>query len=339
MRLIHTFNDPDQGKQFSQFLNAKNIEHQLEPLANNDWGSDDYGTIKINLWIIDEDQTEQATKWLELFKQDPTQKEFNVKIESPLEEIPFTPEEESSTEQKPIFQSAPPKDKSLITTYILCLCALLFIIAQFTRPHPTNIPEGIPLPPLLTAPINKSLMYDYPEKFKLIDKITALYGVDSLDSPNELPAEGQFLLKKSIETPYWQGLYKDIVKKVKEPDTPINLNNTPMFERIKSGEVWRLFTPSLLHFDIFHIFFNMVWLLVLGRQMEKQLGAFKYVFFILLTALISNTAQYLMSGSNFIGFSGVICGMIMFIWLRQKLAPWEGYHLHRSSMLFISIFV
>jgi len=340
MRLIHSFNNPDEGKQFSQFLLAKGVEHKHEVMSNSDWGSEDYGTLKTNIWIVDEDQTLEAARWLELFLQDPTHEDFNVKENTPMEEFKFIPNNAPPSQRKiePV-REAPFANKKSITTYILFICGLLFIIGQITRPYPTSIPKGVPLTPILTSTINKTLMYDYPEKFVLIDKITALYGIDSLENPRLLPPEGQFFFKKSIETPYWDGIYKDLVKKAKEPESPIDLNNIPMFEKIKKGEIWRLFTPCLLHSDIFHIFFNMIWLLVLGRQMEKRLGAIKYIFFIVIAAIFSNTAQYLMSGANFIGFSGVICGMILFIWTRQQRAPWEGYHLHRSSMMFVSIFV
>ena len=46
-----------------------------------------------------------------------------------------------------------------------------------------------------------------------------------------------------------------------------------------------------------------------------------------------------MSGSNFIGFSGVLCAMITFTWFRQKHAAWEGYDLLPMTMAFISLFV
>ena len=46
-----------------------------------------------------------------------------------------------------------------------------------------------------------------------------------------------------------------------------------------------------------------------------------------------------MSGSNFIGFSGVVCAMIAFVWIKQKHFPWDGYQLQQSSILFVMIFI
>lgn len=83
----------------------------------------------------------------------------------------------------------------------------------------------------------------------------------------------------------------------------------------------------------------MLWLIVLGKQLEQRIKPWRYILFILFIAIISNTAQYLMSGPNFIGFSGVLCGMLAFIWVRQKTAAWEGYQIDRMTLIFMLIFI
>ncbi|MEI8366116.1 MAG: rhomboid family intramembrane serine protease, partial [Parachlamydiaceae bacterium] len=45
------------------------------------------------------------------------------------------------------------------------------------------------------------------------------------------------------------------------------------------------------------------------------------------------------AGASFLGFSGILCGMLTFIWMRQKIAPWEGYPLPRSTFLFMMYFI
>lgn len=39
------------------------------------------------------------------------------------------------------------------------------------------------------------------------------------------------------------------------------------------------------------------------------------------------------------GLSGIVVGMAAFIWARQQIAPWEGYLLHRFTLIFLGIFV
>ena len=79
--------------------------------------------------------------------------------------------------------------------------------------------------------------------------------------------------------------------------------------------------------------------IIIGKQMEKRITLFKYLAFILFAGVFTNICQYLMSVANFIGFSGILCAMIAFVWIRQKRAPWEGYQLHPSTFNFISIFI
>lgn len=86
-------------------------------------------------------------------------------------------------------------------------------------------------------------------------------------------------------------------------------------------------------------FFNIIWLVVLGKLIEDKIGSFRFFLFVLITAAVSNTAQYLMSGPDFIGISGVICAMLGFIWARQHVAAWEGYNLMPGVISFMIFFV
>lgn len=337
MRLVGKFKDPQLGQKFSVFLNNKGIRHQLDVQTNTDWGSDDYGTAHCSVWVIDEDQFPEAYDWYEAFINNPFDDKFRV-------ELPTTPPPPPPQSEQDQVQKAPPPPKTFgselgkITSTILAICILLFVVSSMTAPRLKSIPDRLPYTPFLSSPVNKALMYDYPEAYDILDKAISIYGVSALETPSQLPPEGQYLLKSFYRTPYWTGVYQDIVEHFRNPAVPWNLD-VPMFEKIREGEVWRLLTPCFLHFDIFHILFNMLWLIVLGKQMEKKLGILRYILFILIVGIISNTAQYLMSGPNFIGYSGVICGMIVFIWMRQKLAPWEGYQLQRSTMVFVTVFV
>ena len=230
-------------------------------------------------------------------------------------------------------------NKFSVTFYLLLLCSILFVLSRFTTPSLTFFPKNIELYPLLTPTINKPLLYDYPEAFSLIDEVVSENGIDSLKNQKLLPLQAQALLAKSRQLPYWTGIYNILLSKLHDSNSDLKLNSIPLFEKIREGEVWRLFTPCLLHSDFLHIFFNMTWLLILGKQIEKRLRTWRYIFFILIAAIVSNTAQYLMSGSNFIGFSGVVCAMIAFVWIKQKHFPWDGYQLQQSSILFVMIFI
>ncbi len=91
--------------------------------------------------------------------------------------------------------------------------------------------------------------------------------------------------------------------------------------------------------DWLHILFNMAWLWLLGRQIEQRVGIFRYLILSLIVGSLPILLNILMSGPDFVGYSGIVIGMVGFIWMRQKKAPWEGYPLHPTIVRFIVIYV
>ncbi|MGM0632280.1 MAG: rhomboid family intramembrane serine protease [Pseudomonadota bacterium] len=89
------------------------------------------------------------------------------------------------------------------------------------------------------------------------------------------------------------------------------------------SDVIRLFTPALLHFGIIHLVFNSLWLWHLGERIESALATVPYIGLILATAFFGNVAQFLWSGgqANFGGMSGVVYGLIGYIWMWQTFVP------------------
>lgn len=336
MRLVRTLSDPKKAQAISALLKRQGIDNVCEIQSNTDWGSPDYGTTKAVLWVVMEEQFDEAVRIV-----DEMEHKSDIPTPPALPEVPLL----ATSKDNPLRQIRIAKPKvqekrplGVITFYFLALCCILLLISEMTAPPIVNPPPGIPYTPLFTAPIKKELMFDYPETFVLIDHIVKAYGIESLQDPATLPREGQILFAQFQQTPYWHGLYQVLIDYFRNPAAALQMD-APLFEKIREGEFWRLFTPSVLHSDIFHLFFNMIWLVVIGRQMEERMGKKSYLLFILATGIISNTLQYLAGGPNFLGFSGVLCAMLTYVWVRQKKAAWEGYQLLPSTMGFISIFI
>lgn len=341
MRLICTFDNQKQAYQLSAFLTSQGVENKLEVTKINEWDSPEYGNVTCRLWVYDEEQTDAAMKFADEFMQNPNDPRFHLSAHPFQKSSPILLKPDAiETPSRKRIVGPPAKEQPLgvVTLYTLMICILLLVVDTFTSPAYHNISRTIPTTPVFTSSINKGLLYDYPKAYELIDRLVSSYGIESLQNPETLPQPGQNLLQQFNQTPYWQGFYEQFVEHVKQPEKPVAIN-APMFEKIRQGEWWRLFTPALLHSDLFHLFFNMVWLVVLGRQMEQKLGSFRYLLFIVFTAVFSNTAQYLMSGANFLGFSGVLCAMLAFIWVRQRKAGWEGYQLDKNTFRFITVFI
>jgi GlpG protein len=101
---------------------------------------------------------------------------------------------------------------------------------------------------------------------------------------------------------------------------------------IRHGEVWRLFTPMFVHFGLPHLFFNMWWMLDLGTMIERRQSVRMLLALVLVIAALSNFGQYLWQGPVFGGMSGVVYGLIGYIWLRGKFDLTSGLFLHSTTV-------
>jgi GlpG protein len=118
---------------------------------------------------------------------------------------------------------------------------------------------------------------------------------------------------------------------------------------IRHGEIWRLFTPMFIHFGLMHILFNMLWLRDLGSMIEARESSLRLLILVLLIAAGSNLAQYsitvpfwrALSGGapNFGGMSGVVYGLLGYIWMRAKFDPFSGFFLHKSTVTMMLIWL
>lgn len=194
--------------------------------------------------------------------------------------------------------------KAPFTFFLIIVTALLFFWNQ------SYLEKGF-------SPLEKNLFFDY----TAFDDLLARY--------EKTPTEKT--LSELGHTSFWPGLYNILVLKENElPQSPY-----PLGEKIAQGEIWRLFSPILLHAHLFHLFFNVLWLFFFGTIVEQKIGTGRYIFLILLTALVSNLSQYAMSGPHFLGLSGVLMGLAGFVFARKKKAPEETWPIPRATLLMV----
>lgn len=111
-------------------------------------------------------------------------------------------------------------------------------------------------------------------------------------------------------------------------------------DTLASGQLWRLLTPVFLHFGLFHVLFNSLWMWDFGRRLELGLGGRRYFYFFLISAIASNLAQYLWSGTAiFGGMSGVVYALVGFVWIRQRLAPHPLFAVPMSIIGFMLVWL
>ena len=101
---------------------------------------------------------------------------------------------------------------------------------------------------------------------------------------------------------------------------------------IRHGQVWRLFTPMFIHFGPVHLIVNMLCLLNLGTMIERRQSWRHLAVLVLVISALSNFGQSLIGPPNFGGMSGVVYGLIGYIWLRGKFDPGSGLFLDGSTV-------
>lgn len=311
MRLIGPLQGEKEAYKFYSFLQGEKIECSYEPISGKE------GTFQF--WIAHEDQVDIAVHWLEEFKKNTEDPRFDTEGH-PIDTKGIA-EENSKGEKESILLRAirlrqKIRPKMGLTRFIILVCALLYIwngyqISDIAKED--KDPKQFTLTPLMIE-----LSYDIP----------------TAENREELSKE-IFSENKIGNAAVWDGFYGVALG---WPHSKDELD-APMFVQLRKGELWRLITPVFLHGSFLHILFNMLWLWMLGRQVEERAKKWQYIAITLIIGIISNTFQYLMSGPLFIGYSGIITGLAGFIWMRQRHAPWEGYPLQRGTIAFLAIFI
>jgi GlpG protein len=100
-------------------------------------------------------------------------------------------------------------------------------------------------------------------------------------------------------------------------------------------EPWRLVTPMFIHFGLFHVAFNMIWLRRLGAQIEENHGTVSFLLLVLGSSALSNYAQYELSGPLFGGMSGVNYALFGFGWMNTRYGPPGAYSVTQSDAVWL----
>ena len=215
MRLIWTTDNVEQLRKFLYFLRAQGIDCVDEEQTERSWESSNYGTKKVMLWVHDEDQVPIAQQLLSEFLKDPSaplysQTSFPTPKASPAQPEKTVPIPKENQQEEPLNPLAM-HPRFRLTNFLIVLCSVLLLIGLWTTPKEEAAAPGIQNTLLATSPLQKALLFDYPESYELLDKIINIYGYQALVKPNNLPPPGKFLFETYLETQSWQGIYPSIV--------------------------------------------------------------------------------------------------------------------------------
>jgi GlpG protein len=109
-------------------------------------------------------------------------------------------------------------------------------------------------------------------------------------------------------------------------------------EDILHGQVWRLVTPTFMHFGVIHLLFDMWALSLFGSLIELRRGTRTLAMLVLVSAVVSNLGQalyYLESRGQLVpfgGMSGVVYALFGYVWMKGLYEPEQGMILHPSGV-------
>ncbi|MBB64112.1 MAG: hypothetical protein CMO81_03525 [Waddliaceae bacterium] len=333
MRHLGQIDHKDSLQRFTAFLEAEDIRYKAEESGES-----------FAIWILEEDDLERALKAFEHFQKFPDDPMFtdleksiaNLRITKKTAPLIVKPPSQRGQRQNRTTRIRPSRNVTAASFKGITFMLLLICIFSFLRDSVEQFSQETQR---VTTSTQRMMLYDYPEALRIRDRLKVAYE-KSLSQDSDLAEQEIADLAKALpQKKVWPGLYPLFLEAAKEGKANSKFweYDAPLFEKISEGQIWRLFTPIFLHGNLLHLLFNMLWLLVLAGQIEERLGKNRYLLFIFLTATLSNTAQYLISGYSFVGFSGVICAMAGFIWMRQQRAAWEGYSMQPGTLMLLSL--
>ncbi|MDN4503007.1 rhomboid family intramembrane serine protease GlpG [Alteromonadaceae bacterium BrNp21-10] len=117
------------------------------------------------------------------------------------------------------------------------------------------------------------------------------------------------------------------------------LSFQPLAQLQENHQWWRLISPTLLHFSILHIVFNVLWWGMLGSKIEQRFGSLALVILYCISGVFSNYGQYIDGGVHFGGLSGVVYAVLGFVWWIGWLRPQWGLGLPKQIVGFMLVWL
>lgn len=331
MRLIGELETEQDAFALYSFLLKKDIQNLYESYTEN-------GQKRYRIWITKEEDLPEAKRWFEEFKAHPENPDFQGHTAPPPPDYHSVAKHEGSKLQTRTRQSLPPlriaqhRLRHPVMQSVILICILLFIwnnVQEATLyKRGGELAVGIAL-----TPIQKALFFDIPKSYGYIEELVTKYPLKQYKTLKQLPAGAKKLIHEFQTAPSWRGIYAYF------KESPAKRAQTHVFQKISQGQVWRFITPVFLHAGFLHILFDMLWVWYLVKQIEERISVWKLALIMLVIGIVSNVAQYIATGPFFLGYSAIDVGLAGFIWMRQRVAPWEGYPMSKFIAIFLLVFV
>ena len=310
MRELTSLKDRVQAGRLAAYLAVQGI-HATADEDDGEW----------IIWVHNDDDREQAGDILAQFQQDPN----DPKFENAERKVRHVLIEADRLQRQMHQQGARLKKRwsgswwhCFPATYIMIgLCVAVAVLCTEWFP-----PKVGALGPLLCN--NR--------RSELLNSLGVVTPV-KIENENGVPV--QYFLR-TPEFPK-QGLTAEIILAVLKSKTLVTVEALKV--TILSGQLWRPVTPIFIHLSILHILFNMMWLRAMGSAIEFVRGTWRFVILCLILAVISNIGQLFWSGPMFGGMSGVVFGLVGYVWMKGKTQPHLGIGLMQQTLVFVVLWL
>lgn len=112
-------------------------------------------------------------------------------------------------------------------------------------------------------------------------------------------------------------------------------------EFIIHGQLWRFFTPMLVHGDVIHIAFNMYALYVFGRNLEYQYGHVRFLMLYLVSAFAGNVVSFVLTPNPSLGASTAIFGLVaaqaVFVYRNKRFFGKRGQSILTNTIMILAV--
>ncbi|MEZ6122373.1 MAG: rhomboid family intramembrane serine protease [Planctomycetaceae bacterium] len=309
MRQLATLSDQHQAMRLASYLAVQGIEATADE-EDGEWV----------IWIHRDDDRDRSKQILEEYLQNPTDERYEAaerKVRNVLREAERLNQQVRRPAERLKKRWAGSWWHSYPATYIMIgLCG--FVVALCTEWHPPKIDAS-----------------GMPEFCNRQDSVVLNFLVMGNRQSN-------VALQKSLQIHLAEMIRDDLKHGVMPEDMHFEMNqklfSLAALDSLKalllSGELWRPVTPAFIHLNLLHLLMNMMAFRNLGCAVEFYRGTGRYLVLCLILAVGSHVTQFLWSGPNFGGMSGVLFGLLGYIWMKGRTDPRQALALTSRGITF-----
>jgi membrane associated rhomboid family serine protease len=101
---------------------------------------------------------------------------------------------------------------------------------------------------------------------------------------------------------------------------------TMLHELLQELSLWRLWTPTFVHYTLAHLLTNLYLWWLFARAIESE-SRRDLIVIVLISAAASNALQWWLAGPNFGGLSGVLYALLSYRWLMARYGDRKHYQI------------